>query len=128
MLHTLVGPRDGVTALTFQPGGTLLAAADFNGEMLVWDASDGRILHLINANEDQERFTALTFSPDGSMIVGGALNGDAVFWNATDGVEVARVSVSLQPILALAFSPSGQQLAASVRNESASVYTLEVPK
>ncbi len=128
LLHTLVGPRDGVTALTFQPGGTLLAAADFNGEMLVWDASDGRILHLINANEDQERFTALTFSPDGSMIVGGALNGDAVFWNATDGVEVARVSVSLQPILALAFSPSGQQLAASVRNESASVYTLEVPK
>ena len=126
-VQTLVGLRDGIVALAFQPGGTHVAGSDLAGATIVWNAPDGKLLNIMNASADQGRFSALAFTPDGKLLVGGAQGGSLVAWSSEDGAEAAQIKLGGDGILALAFSPNGQRLAVSVQNGSASVYTLEVP-
>lgn len=127
-VQTLVGLRDSIVALAFQPGGTHVVGSDLVGAAMVWNAPDGKLLNIMNATADQGHFNALAFSPDGKLLVGGAQGGSIVAWSSEDGAEAAQIALGGGGILALAFSPNGQQLAVSVHNESASVYTLEVPQ
>lgn len=127
-LQSLVGAREGVIAMAFQPGSSTVAAIDVSGEMLAWDARSGKLIHIVGAAPDEGRFTSLTFSPDGKMIVAGTVTGQLVYWDAATGAVIARLQMAGDAILALAFSPNGEQLAVSARSEDASVYLFELPR
>lgn len=128
-LQSLPGPRDGIIGLAFQPGSSRLAAIDLAGELFVWDAPGGELSQILTASADMGRFTTLAFSSNGDLLLCGTLSGELVAWNAADVTEVARHKIApLAPVMALAVSPDGQQIAASVRNDNASVFMLEVGK
>jgi hypothetical protein len=50
-----------------------------------------------------------------------------VFWDARTGDEAGHIAVQEGSPISLAFSPDGQQLALSVRNETTSVYVYRLP-
>ena len=127
-LHTLTDPQGGIVSLTFQPRGGLLAASDLDGGLWVWRARDGQLLRATRATAAEERFTGIAFTPDGTMMAAGALNGDLLFLDAGSGQTVAQLVIPQGNPIALAFSPDGQQLAASIRNEATSVFVYELPK
>ena len=128
LVETLAGPRNGLNALAFAPDNKRLAATDRAGELFLWDVATTKLITLKQAASDQLRYSALAFSPDSKLLVGGALNGEIVAWNGEDGSDIGKLAISRQGVIALAFSPDGQQLAASVRDEQASVLMLGVKK
>lgn len=124
LIQSLAGPREGVNTLTFAPASTKLAATDRAGELFLWDIPTAKLISLKQASTAQVRYSALAFSPDGTLLIGGALNGELIAWNGADGSEINTVPIATDMILTLAFSPDGQQIAASVRDEQASVFML----
>ncbi|MBC8160229.1 MAG: PD40 domain-containing protein [Roseiflexaceae bacterium] len=128
LLQTLRGPRAGLTGLGFRPGSDRLVATDVAGRLFVWTAPTGDLFQALTADKQSARYTALAFSPDGSLMLLGTFSGMLIAWNADDISEIARVDVAVAPVVALAISPNGEQIAASVRNEAASVFTFELAK
>src|SRR5438067_8806299 len=65
---------------------------------------------------------SLAFNPDGTLLAGGGdiavgperfpTHGIVVLWEPTSGREVRRLEVQSAPVLSVAFSPTGQLLAA----------------
>jgi WD40 repeat protein len=87
-----VGPGAGVVAASADaPGGGVAA---------VWDADDGRLLHVI-----QTRATAITVSDDNSLVAAGDSDGVVRVWGLPFGGEVARFELGGCEVHALEFGP-----------------------
>jgi WD40 repeat protein len=112
-----------IGCLALSPRYPLIAAGAGDGKTRVWDVSDPRhpqgirIRHA-RGNENQA-VDAIAFSRDGSLLASGGDDQQVVLWKVSrDGsgrVAVERTPGTLlqgQSILALAFSPSGDTLAA----------------
>jgi WD40 repeat protein len=125
--HRFTGPVSRITGLAFQPSGGLLAATDLDGSLFVWNTENGAEVYTQRANEDQRYFVAVTFSPDGSMIAVGSFGGDVTFLDANNGDQTAQIGIPDGSVVTMAFSPNGEQLAVSVRDEDVSVFLYQLP-
>ena len=64
--------------------GRVLASADADGDILIWDADKGNKLHVLkNANKSLIRSLAL--SSDGRILVSGSDDGSIVVWDVKRG-------------------------------------------
>jgi WD40 repeat protein len=125
--HRFMGPVGGITGLSFQPGGVLLAATDLDGALFVWNTDDGSEAYTKRSDEEQRRFVAVNFSPDGSMIAVGSFGGDVTFLDARTGDQAGQIRIPDGGVVTMAFSPNGEQLAVSVRDEDVSVLLYQLP-
>src|SRR5690242_1361001 len=63
------GPEGGVNAVAFSPDGKLLASADADGTVQVWDPLTGRAFRTIQAdNGSYGGVNGVAFSPDGKLL------------------------------------------------------------
>ena len=125
--------ESGVTALDFDTKGSRLLAATVggstqypDGSVIVWDVATG---------EQTVRFTAKggvlldpRFSPDDTLIAGSAANLGVHLWNAADGTLLHTFECVPEIVGALAFHPSGKQLAACVGTDTIEVKVWDVEK
>ncbi|KAH0500147.1 Apoptotic protease-activating factor 1 [Microtus ochrogaster] len=91
-LHDLEGHTGCVRCSAFSPDGILLATGDDNGEIRIWNVSDGQLLHLcapISVEEGTATHggwvTDLCFSPDSKMLV--SAGGYLKWWNVVTGAS-----------------------------------------
>uniref|UniRef100_A0A9L0IY99 Apoptotic protease-activating factor 1 n=1 Tax=Equus asinus TaxID=9793 RepID=A0A9L0IY99_EQUAS len=89
-LHELRGHKGCVRCSVFSGDSTLLATGDDNGEIRIWNVSNGELLHLcapISVEEGAATHggwvTDLCFSPDSKMLV--SAEGSLKWWNAVTG-------------------------------------------
>lgn len=75
-VRTLLPPRlrhsEGITALTLQPGGGLLLAADESGELRLWDTSDGHLVKAFNLPHLNPMHVAFDLDGEHAWIAGTA--------------------------------------------------------
>jgi WD40 repeat protein len=124
LLHTLPAGEAPVSALAFQPGGTLLALATLDGSMTLFDGQAGTSVRTIPAAPEHGWFAGVAFSPDGELVATGTPTGLIQFWNAATGAEVASLTQEYG-VVAMDFSPDGRQLAVSGRDTRVLVYELQ---
>lgn len=98
-------------AVTFDPTGRLLAAAQQDGTTVLWDVASKTRLGTVGAGPDA--VDALAFSPDGSELATAGYAGTVWLWNVSTLKRVAEVAVGNGTISAVAFSPGGDRLAAA---------------
>nr|KAF6493541.1 apoptotic peptidase activating factor 1 [Rousettus aegyptiacus] len=108
-LHELKGHKGCVRCSVFSMDSTLLATGDDNGEIRIWNASNGELLHLcapISVEEGAATHggwvTDLCFSPDSKMLV--SAGGYLKWWNVdtgeclqtfyTNGTNLKKIHVS----------------------------------
>lgn len=96
-----------VRAVAFSPDGTLVAASDMDGQVIIWSVEDGAEVATIETGGDDA--SALAFSPDGERL---AVASDQVRVHDVDSVdEAATAEGSGSTAFGLAWSPDGRWLA-----------------
>jgi RNA polymerase sigma factor (sigma-70 family) len=96
-----------LTSPVLAPDGKLLATADWDGNIDLWDAASGRAVRRLTGHVG--RVAGMIFSPDGSLVSAG-VDDTVRFWDVAAGQEVRRLSHRLVPGF-VAFGPRSQALA-----------------
>ncbi|KIQ66524.1 hypothetical protein TR51_02840 [Kitasatospora griseola] len=108
-----LGPGE-TTALAFTADGTVLAAADASGRVVLWDGSLTRRLGTLVPPLGTRYITALAFSPDGRILADAAVGGEVQLWDLhTNRPLGLPLPTNGDPIHALSFAPDGTTLYAS---------------
>jgi len=77
------GDMSTVNSLTFVPGGKRLATGHYDGNIHLWDASTGKLLHILSGHSDD--VTAVRFLSGGKLLLSGSYDGTVRIWDAATG-------------------------------------------
>jgi WD40 repeat protein len=118
-LGTLAG-HGCVTAMSFAPDGSTLAAGDVTGRVRLWAVPGGMERRTLAADMPRYGVIALAFSPDGTNLAT-ATNLEACvrLWDPSDGRLRRVIPRTSAGVRALAFSPCGALLAIAQSDGSA---------
>jgi WD40 repeat protein len=98
--------------------GGVLAAADANGTVGVWNSVTGKAIRTFRPadNHSSSYYTPfplrVAVSADGSVVASGNADGTVFFWNTASGKLIAMQRVSTYPIIELSPAPNGSALLA----------------
>jgi eukaryotic-like serine/threonine-protein kinase len=117
-----------ITAVAFSPDGKQFASATrsvdivalfrdpsnpmppYRGEVKVWDAATGRLLHTLDG------FSSVSFGPDGTHLLATAgTDGTVKVWDTRTGKPAFALAGHKGRVLAAAFSPDGKRLSSSAK-------------
>jgi WD40 repeat protein/serine/threonine protein kinase len=113
----LANELTGAGPAILSPDGRLLATADFNGFVTVYDLIERKIVGRFLAHDG--RVFALTFSPDGSLLASGGWDNKARLWEIGSFRKLAEYSGHKHHVYDVAISADGKLLAtASIDNKA----------
>ena len=110
------GGRQGIVYMVlFTPDGKSLITASAHDKqpIKVWDVASGKELRTFTGVKGVVR---LALSPDGKTLAAGSDGGKIVFWQLVSGNEIRSLATAYQQVSAIAFSPSGRNLAVASWN------------
>jgi WD40 repeat protein len=116
-----------VYALRFDPVDShKLATADRLGNVCLWNAETGLIIHnysgLMSAPHD------VAFSRDGKQLAAGSESGTAVIWNADTSKQVQAIDNNGQQVSALCFAPQAGELITADQNATIKYWNIATGK
>lgn len=105
----------------FSPDGHYLAAANWDGNVLIWEAASRRLLHHITpvsydtspieGEGHSDSADSVAFSPDSRFLVSGGLDNLIKVWDVKTGALIKTLIGHEGWVDSLAFSPDGRLLA-----------------
>lgn len=98
----------------------LLAIADGDGNLVVWEADSGRPLHEHRFHED--RIHGLSWSPDGLHLASAHEEGLVRLWAPTSERDPMRLDGHSGLVACAAWSPDGRRLASGSQDETLRVW------
>ncbi len=114
-ISQLSGHGGNISAVAFNPAGTVLASGSRDGTVRLWDAVTGAELRIL---PHDDRVRVVVFNPNGSEIATLTQGGTVRLWDVTSGTEFARFEHGAEAS-ALAYSPDGARIASGGRNPDA---------
>jgi WD40 repeat protein len=114
-----------LTALSFDPDGTRLAAGDDSGGVWWWDIDGPPPENRLGRSK--AAITSVAFSPDGATIAASDRDGLIALWSVKDGTRIELSSTSSDVVSSIAFHPDGDYLAAGNNDGSISLWNLREP-
>jgi WD40 repeat protein/serine/threonine protein kinase len=114
------------TGIPFWFGGSRsrVIVSTTGGEVTLWDARSGRLLHNLANEGDAVR---CVISKDGETAVTQMPSSPLRIWNTSDGSEIARVPVSAT-VVAMAYAPDDRTVLAGCENGVIHVIGLQPPR
>jgi WD40 repeat protein len=109
----LAGKEGPIETLTFSPTGNLLATAQQDGTVTLWDPVSGRTVRTLTAGS--QPVYGVAFSPDAKILITAAGDGSVTFWSAVNGRRVRSVRAG-RTVNAVAVNRSGTLLAVAARS------------
>jgi serine/threonine protein kinase len=106
-----------VTAVAWSPESRRIASNSLNGEVQVWDASDGGHPFTYSA---QTNVHAVAWSPDGKRIA--STDGTVQVWDATSGEQLFSYQGQTSNVAAVAWSPDGKHIASTSNDGTVQVW------
>lgn len=106
MVQPIADHQSPIISLAMSPNGKRLASGDYSGEIIVRDASDGRVIRRFHNPRPQ----ALALSNDGGLLFAGMYDGALFVWDTNKG-DLLGTRAFGDGINSLALSPDGSTLA-----------------
>jgi WD40 repeat protein len=101
----------GVLGVEFSPDGKLLASADSDGTVRLWNPATGQAVRTIRVTGTGSLMNGMAISPD-SKLLAASFNGTVRLWDPATGQAVRTIHDSDANLVnELAFSPNGKLLA-----------------
>lgn len=118
---TLFGHTGEVHDIAFSPNGKIIGSAggeysadpiENTGEVRLWDASTGHLVHELKKRPDAPMALSVAFSPDSKVVAAGFLDDEAVLWSVATGRPVGDpLPGDGGVITGLVFSSDGKMIA-----------------
>ncbi len=112
----------GVTSVAFSPDGLSLATSDTNGEIQIWDISNGKQLFI--CKDHNSWVWDIAFSPKHPILASCGQDHTIKLWNTTNGEALKTLHGHSSIVTAIAFSPDAQILASSSYDHRVKVWHL----
>jgi WD40 repeat protein len=113
--HLGYGSDQPRTATDYSTAGGLFALATYDGRILIWRASDGRLTGTLIGPSNEVQ--AVRFSPSGRLLASFTRKKGISIWDVAAAVVVRDLEFGAARAYDLAFSPDGQLLAAADSND-----------
>ena len=102
--------KSGFHAVAIAPGGKLIAGADSDGEIKIWDIETGLSSAQLTIAAHKGSINGLAFSPDGSRLVSAGSDNTARIWKTEDGSAAGVLNSHTGAVESVAFSRDGKYL------------------
>lgn len=113
-----------VLTVVFCPNGNLLASADANGEIRIWQ-STSNYRQLLAWKGHSRWIHTLSFSPNAQMLVSGAIDPEVKVWDVTTGECLRTLSGFKGSVWAVAFSPNSQLVAGAGLDRTIKIWSVQ---
>ncbi|WP_066424077.1 NB-ARC domain-containing protein [Anabaena sp. 4-3] len=98
-----------ILSIAFSPDGRLLATGDVNGEIYLWQITDGQ--PILNCQGHAGWVHSIAFSPDGKTLCSASSDHTIKLWDVWDGSCLKTLTGHHQRVRSIAFSPNGKLIA-----------------
>ena len=113
-------------SVSLSPNETVLAAGDTNGEIHLWNVSNGQKKRSIEAHDGW--IWSVPFSPDGSQIASSSEDHTVKIWDVKTGQLNQICSGHSKRVSTVVWHPNGQQLVSGSEDRTIKIWNVETGK
>ena len=104
LVKTLIGHSSSVMLSVFSPDGSKIFSGDFEGNILVWDASTGMVIKTFTGHHSA--INSLSFDRRGQFLISAGEDGNVIIWNIATGEKYLSLNVPFGKNSFAIFSPN----------------------
>ena len=121
--RTLVDNAGEITAVSFSPNGQIIASADTDNSIKLWDAKNHKLQTTLKGHT--KIIWDVSFSPDGKLLASASSDKTVKLWNLENRAEIYSRLGHTRPINTVSFNPDGKLLASGSRDRTVKIWRVE---